>query len=161
MIYAFVGPSGSGKTAIMRGVQAVRPDIRFIRSLTTRKHRGTADDDAFYDFVTRDEFVNADLVEHVEYAGNFYGIRKSELYPQPAMLAVTEHGVTALKDANMDVVVIRITPVGNDDMRTPERIKDDEARKALITPDYHIYNVFSQDGLATSVEYALWIVDAE
>jgi guanylate kinase len=58
------------------------PRYEFVRSVTTRPSRGDAYD-AEYIYITVDEFreliANGGVLEHTEYAGNFYGTPRSEV----------------------------------------------------------------------------------
>lgn len=76
------GPSAIGKTTV--AYKMIERDARyeFVRSVTTRPSRGDAFD-AEYIYITVDEFreliANGGVLEHTEYAGNFYGTPRSEV----------------------------------------------------------------------------------
>lgn len=65
------GPSASGKTAIMK-----KAGIPIVGSVTTRLPR---DNDVGYQYMTEEEFLNQDLLEHSVYAGKYYGTLRSEV----------------------------------------------------------------------------------
>ena len=73
-----VGPSGSGKTSIGR-----RSGLPFFPTITTRTPRQGEVEGVDYDFISKERFNEqlkaGDLIEHVEYRGNLYGISKSSL----------------------------------------------------------------------------------
>ena len=70
------GPAGCGKDTILRNLFKEHPEIKFSISTVTRPRRGNADEDAKYNFVTRDEFENMlkndELLEYNSYVNNYY-----------------------------------------------------------------------------------------
>ena len=76
------GPSAIGKTTV--AYKMIERDARyeFVRSVTTRPKRGDAYD-AEYIYISTDEFreliSNGGVLEHTEYAGNYYGTPRSEV----------------------------------------------------------------------------------
>ncbi len=76
------GPSAVGKTTIAYSLLERDPRFEFVRSVTTRSSRGDAYD-AEYIYITIPEFreliENGGVLEHTEYAGNFYGTPRSEV----------------------------------------------------------------------------------
>lgn len=71
------GPSGSGKTTLQR-MLCENLGASTIVSLTTRKPRANEIDGVHYDFISHDEMrrlhSSGELIEHIEYAGNEYGM---------------------------------------------------------------------------------------
>ena len=76
------GPSAVGKTTIAYSLIERDRRFEFVRSVTTRASRGDAYD-AEYIYITIPEFreliENGGVLEHPEYAGNFYGTPRSEV----------------------------------------------------------------------------------
>ncbi len=76
------GPSAVGKTTIAYSLIERDRRFEFVRSVTTRASRGDAYD-AEYIYITVPEFreliKNGGVLEHTEYAGNFYGTPRSEV----------------------------------------------------------------------------------
>lgn len=76
------GPSAIGKTTVAYSMLERDARYEFVRSVTTRPSRGDAYD-AEYIYITTDEFreliANGGVLEHTEYAGNFYGTPRSEV----------------------------------------------------------------------------------
>ena len=76
------GPSAIGKTTVAYALMERDPRYEFVRSVTTRPSRGDAYD-AEYIYISVDEFreliANGGVLEHTEYAGNFYGTPRSEV----------------------------------------------------------------------------------
>ena len=89
-------PSGGGKTTIARRLLALRPDIGYSVSATTRAPREGEVHGKDYHFMSLDEFIAArDRGEFAEWAtvhGNLYGTLRSEVQrvldggPQPVAL---------------------------------------------------------------------------
>jgi guanylate kinase len=76
-------PSGGGKTTIARHLLALRSDVGYSVSCTTRGPRPREVDGKDYYFLTRDEFVRrrlaGDFAESAEVHGNLYGTLRSEI----------------------------------------------------------------------------------
>lgn len=76
-------PSGGGKTTIARHLLALRADVGYSVSCTTRAPRPREVDGKDYYFLTRDEFVRrrlaGDFAESAEVHGNLYGTLRSEI----------------------------------------------------------------------------------
>ena len=71
------GPSGAGKSTVIGRVSAMREDIRFSVSVTTRQPREGETEGVSYYFRTAEQFyelVKMDaFLEHAEYTGASYG----------------------------------------------------------------------------------------
>ncbi|HET7599240.1 MAG TPA: guanylate kinase [Gemmatimonadales bacterium] len=76
-------PSGTGKTSIARRLLALRPDLAYSVSATTRPPRAGEEEGRDYHFLTRPEFEarlgRGEFLEHAEYGGNLYGTLRSEV----------------------------------------------------------------------------------
>ena len=76
------GPSAVGKTTVAYELIKIDPRFEFVRSVTTRQRRGDSFD-AEYIYITIPEFreliANGGVLEHTEYAGNFYGTPRAEV----------------------------------------------------------------------------------
>lgn len=81
-ILIIAGPSAVGKTTVAYSLIERDPRFEFVRSVTTRQSRGDSYD-AEYIYITVPEFKelieNGGVLEHTEYAGNFYGTPRSEV----------------------------------------------------------------------------------
>lgn len=81
-ILIVAGPSAVGKTTVAYSLIERDPRFEFVRSVTTRASRGDAYDNE-YIYITVPEFreliANGGVLEHTEYAGNFYGTPRSEV----------------------------------------------------------------------------------
>lgn len=76
------GPSAVGKTTVAYSLIERDPRFEFVRSVTTRPKRGDSFDNE-YIYLTSAEFISiresGGVLEHTEYAGNFYGTPRSEV----------------------------------------------------------------------------------
>ena len=161
MIFVLVGPSGSGKsTLIKEALEIIGNKIGIVRSLTTRAQKDELDA-LFYDFVTQQEFNKKlfanELVEWVEYAGNFYGTEKttidSVLKEKPGIYATDEHGIIALMQTGYHVKAIGIAPIYKKSPISDAREKADrECRKIHITFQKEIINSFLKGGKEKAVK---------
>ncbi|MBQ8302263.1 MAG: hypothetical protein IJX97_01775 [Clostridia bacterium] len=81
-ILIIAGPSAVGKTTIAHRMLELDPRFEFVRSVTTRPCRADQFDNE-YIYISIEEFKHlietAGVLEHTEYAGNFYGTPRSEI----------------------------------------------------------------------------------
>ena len=88
------GPSGVGKGTVLREVMSKRPELRFSISATTRPIRPSETDGVNYYFMSKERFeemiANDELLEHVCYAGNYYGT------PEKAVDDALEQGISVV-----------------------------------------------------------------
>lgn len=82
-VLVIAGPSAVGKTVVAKAIAELDPRFTFLRSGTTRKKRGDANDDEYL-YYTEEEFLAAtergEFAEYMRYGGNLYGTPKSELW---------------------------------------------------------------------------------
>lgn len=83
LLVSIVSPSGGGKTTVVNELVKQLPNsVRLVTS-TTRSPRPGEIDGVDYHFLTRSEFVykivQGDFAEHIQYAGNYYGIDRHEV----------------------------------------------------------------------------------
>jgi guanylate kinase len=80
MIIVITGPSGSGKTTLRR-ILNDKYGMPTLKNVTTRQKRPGEIDGVDYLFVTDAEFRRmrdgGDLLEWVEYSGNYYGLKRT------------------------------------------------------------------------------------
>lgn len=109
IIYCFLGPSSSGKTTLAKNLK----DIGFIElvSCTTRKIRIGEIEGSDYYFLTKEEFNNTELIECVEYSGNYYGLSKKEIDNKlqdndKIFVILDKQGVLKIKELYGDIVKV-------------------------------------------------------
>ena len=110
-ILILAGPSAVGKTTIANALFAADPRFEFVRSVTTRAPRGDSFDDE-YIYISDEQFrhliATAGVLEHTEYAGNFYGTPRSEIDRITAegrvpLLVLDVNGVASLSKNKGDI----------------------------------------------------------
>jgi len=113
------GPSGTGKGTVLKRLLTVSDHIRMCISVTTRNPRELEVNGRDYDFIDIKEFermiLKGELLEWVEYIGNFYGTPLksiSELRSQgyDVLLEKEVEGAVAIKARYPDSVLIFILP---------------------------------------------------
>lgn len=140
-ILIIAGPSAVGKTTIAHRMLELDGRYEFVRSVTTRPCRG----DQFnseYIYISEEEFkhlvATAGVLEHTEYAGNFYGTPRSEIdritsEGKIPLLILDINGVTSLYNNKGD-----ISPCGvyiYDDIEVMEQRLYDRYKDDMDSPD--------------------------
>ena len=107
MIFTLTGPSGSGKTTLVGQLVEKYPNrVERIVTTTSRPPRPGETDGVDYHFLSREEFekgiAEQQFVEHAEFGGNLYGLRRSDVKqalssPKICVLIVEQQGRKALK----------------------------------------------------------------
>jgi guanylate kinase len=159
-IFGVVAQCGAGKSTLITSIAQRMPHlVEVVPSVTTRKRRGP-EDDLFYRFVSLEEFEqlrrNFRLAEHLEYAGNFYGLERdvldSLLSNWHGIMAVTQEGVLQLRAAGYPVVVIMLDSPGQPEFRDEVRQQADRERAQIaLKPEHTIVNSFAPGGLELSL----------
>lgn len=77
------GPSGAGKSTVTERLRAIRPELEFSVSCTTRPPRSEEKNGKSYFFISKDEFnrrlKNGEFLEYAEVHNNFYGTLRAEV----------------------------------------------------------------------------------
>ncbi len=91
IVVLLVGGSGSGKSTLESNLKLTAPDqFEKIVSTTTRAPRAGEVDGVDYHFVSKEVFDTLDLMERVEFNGNFYGVEAKEFETEKDILLVVE-----------------------------------------------------------------------
>jgi guanylate kinase len=105
LLIILFGRSCVGKTTMIRKIQDLYGDqVHEAVSVTTRDSRPGEIPGVDYNFITREHFekmlANDDLVEHVHYNGNYYGLAKSAFDPTKKVnIAIIEpNGLKQVKE---------------------------------------------------------------
>ena len=125
------GPSGVGKGTILKKLIRENDNMRFAISATTRKPREGEQDGISYFFKTEEEFKdmidNGELIEWVNYCGNFYG--KPRKYVEQTLeegydviVEVEVEGAQNIKKIYPESVLIFIMPPSIEELE--ERLKN-------------------------------------
>ncbi len=118
-LFIISGPSGSGKDAVLSGVFAAEPQIRFSISSITRPMRSGETEGEKYHFISCEEFERmiADdaLLEHNVYIGNYYGTPKKPVEDciangEDIFVEVDVNGARQIREKMPEAVSIFILP---------------------------------------------------
>ena len=102
MIYALVGPHAAGKATLT--TQLISMGIHFIPTYTTYefiphgRNRQKTKSSQLYRTVSREEFIQLELVVQFTHKGEFYGIRKEDI-------------LNALKEHTISVMILESTGI--------------------------------------------------
>jgi guanylate kinase len=119
LLVVISAPSGTGKGTLLGVLEKINPNVRFSISATTRKPRKGEIDGKNYFFKTIEEFnemVKAgELIEWVEYCGNYYGTPKSYITDSleqgyDVILEIEVEGAVKIKEHYPDCVLIFVLP---------------------------------------------------
>ena len=173
-------PSGGGKTTIARRLLALRPDLGYSVSATTRAPREGEVHGKDYHFMSLDEFIAArDRGEFAEWAtvhGNLYGTLRSEVQRvldggRHVIMAIDVQGAQQFHHAFPEAVLVFVLPPSADVLlsRLVKRDTEDaatlalrlrNAREELRAVDHYQYVVVNDD-LDEAVARVSSIIDAE
>ena len=117
-LFVISGASGVGKSTILKQVMAMRPQLQFSVSATSRAPREGETDGVQYFFVSEDAFrqmiEQGAFVEYDYHMGNFYGTLKSEIIKKTRqggmILDVEPVGAMRVKEIFPDATLIYIAP---------------------------------------------------
>ena len=108
-----------GKSSVVGAVRRMRPDIYFSVSVTTRAPRPGESDGRHYHFIDRETFdkmvANGELLEHAEFAGNFYGtprepVERALRAGRPAVLEIELQGARQVRAAMPEARLVMLMP---------------------------------------------------
>lgn len=85
MLIVLTGPASAGKDTAALELLKIYSGLKRVVSTTTRPKRPGEMEGRDYHFVTKEEFEkmiqNQDMLEYVDFSGNYYGTTKKELKP--------------------------------------------------------------------------------
>jgi guanylate kinase len=120
------GPSGVGKGTILKLVKERDEKLRFSVSVTTRKPRDGEIEGQNYFYISVDEFKemikNDELIEWVEYCGNYYGTPKKYIEDSikdgyNIILELEVEGAANIKNKYPDSLSVFIVPPSYTDLK--------------------------------------------
>jgi guanylate kinase len=113
------GPSGAGKGTVLKKVLAALPDVYYSVSATTRAPREGEQNGVHYHFLTREQFetliAQDRLLEHAEYAGNYYGTPADPADEQLArggdvLLEIELQGALQIRKKRPEALMVFLAP---------------------------------------------------
>jgi len=174
------GPAGVGKGTVVSQVRSKNKDVVFSVSATSRSPRPGEIDGENYYFVSRKQFEemikNNELLEWVEYCGNYYGTPKAYVEAEMArghivILEIDVEGAGNIKMQYPQSISIFITPPTLEELRNritkrgtesteiiEERMK--RAKKELDHINEYDYIIIN-DTVEKSTEEFLQILERE
>ena len=132
-LFVISGASGVGKSTVLKAVTAVRNDLLFSVSVTTRPPRENEIDGVHYDFITREKFL--EMVDGDAFAE--YDIHHSACYGTPrkqmeekqkkghVILDIDPNGAFQVKERYPEVTLIFITPPSYEELEKRLRGRND------------------------------------
>lgn len=134
-----VGPSGSGKTTVEKYLQD-RYGLRGVKSYTTRPPRHENEDS--HTFITDSEFDALSDKLAVNTYGKYRYCTTHEQLSHADVYVVEPSGVEAIRDANVNCIVIYLDiceSLARERMR--ERGDDEDSIEARITRDRRLFDI--------------------
>ena len=174
------GPAGVGKGTLVKELCALQEDVVLSVSATTRAPRPGEQDGVQYHFVERSEFERMihkkELLEWVEYCGNYYGtpaepVRRQIAQGRVVLLEIEVEGALSIRGQFPDSVLVFVVPPSFGELEarlrgrgteTPEVINRrlSRAREELaFLPQYDYFVV--NDEIHTATDALRGITDAE
>lgn len=132
-LFVISGASGVGKSTVLKAVTAVRNDLLFSVSVTTREPREGEIDGVHYDFITREKFL--EMVDADAFAE--YDIHHSACYGTPrkqmeeklnkghVILDIDPNGAFQVRERYPEVTLIFITPPSYEELEKRLRGRND------------------------------------
>lgn len=173
-------PSGGGKSTIARHLLAVREDVTYSVSATTRPARSGEDDGRDYHFLAREEFERrvaaGEFLEWAEYGGNLYGTLRREVEKglgrgQHVVLDIEVQGAEQLRRTYPTAVRVFVLPPAAAELVRRLRSRGTETgvelgrrleiagRELELAPEYDY--VVVNDDLVEAVAQVAAILDVE
>ena len=132
-LFVISGASGVGKSTVLKEVMAVRKDLKFSVSATTRKPRAGEQEGVSYYFVSLETFKemiqNEEFVEYDGHMDNFYGTPKKQLEEKLAqgdvILDIDPNGAFNVRKTRPDATLIFIAPPSLEELERRLRSRGD------------------------------------
>jgi guanylate kinase len=134
------GPAGVGKSTVVAHLRHHAPQIWHSVSVTTRPIRPGETDGASYRFVTPAQFeamvAAGELLEHAEYAGNFYGTPRAPVSEHlaagdPVLLEIEIQGARQVRELVPEALLVFLAPPSWDELERRLRGRGTEAAEVI------------------------------
>lgn len=135
------GPAGSGKGTVVKVLREIMPEIGFSVSATTRQPRPGEVDGVNYHYVTRERFeemlANGEILEHTEYAGNYYGTPVAEVRRcldagRDIILEIEVEGAAQIKKIDPEAVTVMLIPPNGATLEARLRGRGTETEEVIL-----------------------------
>lgn len=141
IVFVVSGPSGCGKSTVLHEVFKKRDNLYFSVSATTRLPRPGECDGKDYFFMSREQFQamcnNGQLLEHAEYAGNFYGtprgpVEEKLLSGFDVIMDIDVQGARQVKEKMPEAVLIFVAPPSMEELEVRLRGRSTESEEKVL-----------------------------
>ena len=138
-LFVISGASGVGKSTVLKQVMAVRSDLRFSVSATTRKPRpGEVEGESYY-FVTKERFeemiAQDAFLEYDAHMDNYYGTPAAQLEEKletgSVILDIEPNGAFAVRSKRPDAILIFIAPPSLQELEQRLRSRGDTSEDQI------------------------------
>jgi guanylate kinase len=135
------GPSGVGKGSVVAALRRLAPQVWVSVSCTTRAPRPGETEGVEYYFVSRDRFAElvaaGELLEHAEFAGNWYGTPRRAVLEHlaagvPTLLEIELEGARQVRKSMPDARFVFLAPPSLDDLMQRLYGRGTESADALV-----------------------------
>ncbi len=135
------GPSGAGKDTVVKKMLEKHPEIQVSVSATTRKPREGERDGEHYYFLSHGEFERkiaaGEMLEHVNYCGNYYGTPKSEVDCRlengvSVVLIIEVVGAANIKKMYPESTLVFIMPPSVEELGNRLRGRGTESEEVIV-----------------------------
>lgn len=138
-LFVISGASGVGKGTVLNGVMAIRKDLRFSVSATTRAPRPSEEDGVHYYFISMERFrqmVEQDeFLEYDLHAKAGYGTPLAQLEEKLALgsviLDIEPKGAAIVKQKRPDATLIFIMPPSMEELERRLRGRGDTSEEQI------------------------------
>ena len=138
-LFVISGASGVGKSTVLKQVTAVRKDLLFSVSATTRDPREGEINGVHYDFITREQFlqmVDADaFAEYDIHHSACYGTPRKQMEEKlvrgHVILDIDPNGAKQVKESCPDAVLVFIMPPSMEELERRLRGRGDTPEEQI------------------------------
>jgi guanylate kinase len=139
-LYVISGASGVGKGTVLSGVMAVRTDLAFSVSATTRPPRPSEEHGVHYYFISKEEFeemiAKDGFLEYDAHAAAYYGTPLDQLEEKlqkgDVILDVEPAGAKIVREKRPDATLIFIMPPSMEELERRLRGRGDTSEEQIL-----------------------------